>query len=162
MATQFRLSFSMRQRHFDFNAIVSETVWNHVAADLDDQSDIAPMSPYIGFRTLDGTLELVNRSEICAVRHRSDVVVNAPDSLVYEGPVQIRLRGRRKPMEELPSSDESLADFIIQLERGPDLLPVVRFLDENDETLRLPQHGIVRVTVSTVRLDAGYEALDRE
>ena len=161
MALSYRIEFHMRDPRHDIQFTVREPVWQKIA-DIFDKSDECEPRSCIVIRTVDGMCVAINLAEVQAVSHLSDAVIAPPDNSVYDDAIQIQLKGRERPFEERTEDDVSLADLIMALERGPDIVPVVRLLDEDGEMLRVKAAEIVYVIAPAVQVDAGYRAIEND
>lgn len=142
----YRLQFLMRDERHDFEIAVREPDWLRVAEEfMAERKDTS----FIAVRTIDGRCVVLNLSQVQAMRHLYDPVLAAPDTTVHEGPILIQLIGREGPLEEFTSSDESLADLVMELEHGPGIVPVVKLRDEDGEWLRVDARQVVYVMVSS-------------
>ena len=78
-----------------------------------------------------------------------------PDRVRYSGPNVISLRGREEPIESGESSPDELYSFFLELEEGPETVPVTGFEDEDGERLLFNSSEIVFAAASTHTLHEG-------
>lgn len=161
MALSYRIEFHMRDPRHDVQFTVREPVWQKIA-DIFDKSDEREARSCVVIRTVDGMCVAINLAEVQAVSHRSETVVTSPHRSAYKGPIQIQMKGRKRPFERGTEDNVSPADLMMALEHGPDIVPVVRLLDEVGEVLRMKAAKIVYVVAPAAQVDSGYREIEKD
>lgn len=163
MAKNYFLRFLLRNHADDLIFAIREEESARLDAFLNNNEDEkTEATRFFWFSSLDGHSVLVNLTEIQAVRLLWDPAEYPSDSIRYDGPIRILLRGREEPLEEYTNSPEQLHVLFINFEQGALSVPYPGFDDEDGEPLLLNPKEVVWIIAPTHLLDEGADLIAKE
>ncbi len=113
-------------------------------------------------RTVDGQCVVINLEDVQAVSHLEEFSAAPVSPSRYEGPTVVTLRGGGKPLQERLLPPESTADLVMALELGPDVVRVIKLVDDAGVEIWIRAAEVVCMTAAAQTVDEGYAAFESE
>ena len=156
MAIEYSVRFLLSDEMEDLTFKVQEEHWGRLQDVLNNGLEITQPRKFFAFRTGDGRAVAISLRDVLAMRFLSYDTDLPSDPTISNGPILIRLRGRRQPLEVVSSALDKLADLVMFLEINPDDVPYPALRDKHDQVLRLSTSQIVWITAPSHLVDEGY------
>ena len=163
MAKHYYLRFLLKDESHDLIFPVSKKDSDRIANLLGEMYQPEGRLDFFWFDTTDGKSVIINLNEVQAVRCLWEPSGGPADLVRHEGPVQIKLRGRRELLEDHSYDEaEAIHDLYQFLEMGPDTGTFHSFLDEDGELLFLNEREIVWVMAPLQLLVEGRKIIMKD
>lgn len=160
MAKKYSLRFLLRDGD-DLVFGVREAEFNRLQTVLHN-SDFAMRVYFFWFNSIDGRSVIINLSDVQAVRFLWDIAELPPDLIRNDGVIEIKLRGRQKPLHEDTENPEQIYDLFTNLQHGPDVEAYPSFDDVDGEPIQLNAREVVWIIAPTHLLDEGERLIVKE
>lgn len=162
MPNPHRLALHMRDERYDLVLQVHAAVWKKIVERLDSPKGPTLLTPFMSLRTVDGRCVVINLEELQAASHDESAVEAPMSPWMDNEPTVIALRGQHtgRLVRHLPA--EAVADLVMALEHGPDVVRTIKLVDNVGQELLIMAAEVVLVIAPAGLLDRGYAAFEVE
>lgn len=125
-------------------------------------SEFGAEAYFFWFNSIDGRSVIINLPDVQAVRFLWDIAELPPDSIRNNEMIEVKLRGRQKPLQEDTENPEQIYDLFTNLQQGPDVVAYPSFDDVDGEPIQLNAREVVWIIAPTHLLDEGERLIVKE
>lgn len=155
-----QLLFSQRDMLLNYEVRQKEQI--RIEKNIDSYDAHGSRDRFVWFESIDGKSIIFNLRYLQAIRYLWDPVSAPPDLTRYEGPVEIYLNGRSKPLETYVGAPETLYACYTELECGAGVTAFPGYEDEDGETIQLNPTETVLIQAPAYILSEGGEVIEME
>jgi hypothetical protein len=152
MAKQYFVRLLIRNQRDDLVFEVREAESDHLAVRLAEHSELDEPD-FCWFQSVEGKSVIVNLADIQAARFFWEAADGPSDLVRHEGPIEIQLRGRKKPLEEFAEDAGQIHDLFASLDLGASEPAFHCILDADGDPLVLNAREVVWIIAPQPVLD---------
>ncbi len=112
---------------------------------------------FFWFESVEGKSFIVNLADVQSIQFLVKAADGPSDLVRYEGPIEIQLRGRKKPLQEFTEYPNQILDLFTYLENGVSEPPFQAFLDADGDLLVLNAREVVWIAAPQQVVEEGRE-----